>query len=267
VLGLRGRPDQRELVLGSYYDDPLVGAARRYYGSEEWADVRPWLGVPAGLAVDVGAGRGIASYALAKEGFTVIALEPDPSDIVGGGAIRALAKETGANITVEQAGAEAIPLPDASCALVFARAALHHTRDLAAACREFHRILRPGGRLIALREHVISRPEDLQAFLDIHPLHRFYGGENAFELGVYKAAIEDAGLTLSEVRPPLASAMNYAPHTAKTLRAEIARRAGPGRPIAAAVLSAPGVWPALLPLLTRLDHRPGRLYSFLARKA
>ena len=51
----------------------------------------PWL--QRGQALDVGAGRGIASYALAREGFTVTVLEPDDSHLVGAGAIRSLAEE------------------------------------------------------------------------------------------------------------------------------------------------------------------------------
>ncbi len=32
-------------------------------------------------------------------------------------------------------------------------------------CREFFRVLKPGGRLIAVREHVISSKNDLPVFL------------------------------------------------------------------------------------------------------
>ena len=38
--------------------------------------------------------------------------------------------------------------------VVFARAVLHHTRDLELACREMFRVLRPGGIFVAAREHV-----------------------------------------------------------------------------------------------------------------
>ena len=41
-------------------------------------------------ALDLGAGRGISSYALAREGWQVTALEPDPSMLIGAGAIRSL---------------------------------------------------------------------------------------------------------------------------------------------------------------------------------
>lgn len=270
VQWLRDQPDQRELVLAAYYDDPLPAAADRYHRGEEWAAIRPLLPTALGTALDVGAGRGIASYALAREGFKVTALEPDGSALVGAEAVRSLARESGLPIQVTQEFSERLPFADASFDVVFARAVLHHTRDLNAACAEFFRVLKPGGRLLAVREHVISRDEDLEAFLQIHPLHRLYGGENAFRLPQYEAAIRQAGLRLEQVNTPLESPINYAPQTRQSLQREIAARATRNLPVirdlARQVLSLPGVWPLVLPVLTRIDHRPGRLYSFVATR-
>jgi len=268
VRWLRTQPDAQTLVRDAYYDDPLTAAAERYRCSEEWQAIRALLPASRGVALDVGAGRGIASYALSCEGYAVTALEPDPSALVGAHAIRALAAETGANIDVTEEFSERLPFADASFDVVFARAVLHHTKDLSAACREFHRVLRPGGRLIAVREHVISKPEDLPAFLLSHPLHKLYGGENAFLLKQYQEAIEAAGLRLTSVLAPFDSPINYAPHTLDSLRAGIAAQLGrylPGADAVSAIaLRVPGVWPLARPVLNRLDRRPGRLYSFIA---
>lgn len=267
---LRDQPDQRELVLAAYYDDPLPAAAERYHRSEEWHAIRPLLPRARGAALDVGAGRGIASYALAREGFRVTALEPDGSALVGAEAVRSLALDSRLDIEVTQEYSERLPFDDARFDVVFARAVLHHTRDLNAACAEFFRVLKPGGRLLAVREHVISRAEDLEAFLQIHPLHRLYGGENAFQLHQYEVAIRHAGFHLEWVSSPLESPINYAPQTRLSLQREIAARATRNLPIvrdlACFVLALPGVWSVVLPLLTRIDHRPGRLYSFVATK-
>jgi len=270
VQWLREQPEQQALVLAAYYDDPLSAAADRYWRSEEWQAIQLLLPPTPGLALDVGAGRGIASYALAKEGFAVTALEPDASALVGAQAIRSLAAASGLPIEVTQEFSERLPFADAQFDVVFARAVLHHTSDLAAACGEFYRVLKPGGCLLAVREHVISRPEDLPAFLDLHPLHKLYGGENAFLLQHYVAAIRAAGFRLQKVLTPFESAINFSPHTETSLRAELAtrmtRRFPGARRLVAGFLDLPPLWAVARRVLGRVDHRPGRLYSFIAQR-
>jgi SAM-dependent methyltransferase len=266
VQWLRSQQDQKRLVLDCYYDDPLKDAADRYYNSEEWTSIRSHLPNGRGRALDVGAGRGIASYALAREGFAVTALEPDPSAIVGAEAIRTLAKEASLEISVTEEFSERLSYPDNHFDVVFARAVLHHTSDLAAACREFYRVLKPGGRLIAAREHVLSSKSDLDTFLDNHPLHKLYGGENAFLLEEYKSAIKSAGFRLKKSIAPFDSAMNIAPRTLDETRREIAGRFPVGRAVILSLLKIPAIWHLATKLLRRLDNRPGRLYSFVADK-
>ncbi len=270
VQWLREQPEQRDLVFAAYYDDPLEGAADRYWRSEEWQAIEPLLPIARGSALDVGAGRGIASYALGKAGFKVTALEPDGSNLVGAGAIRSLASNTGLPIEVAQEFSERLPFADGQFDVVFARAVLHHTKDLNAACREFLRVLKPGGRLIAVREHVISRSEDLPAFFEVHPLHKLYGGENAFMLRHYEAAIRSSGFRLSAVLGPLESPINFAPYTLNSLQAALALRASRGLPglsrLLQSALALPPVWSLARRLLARVDHRPGRLYSFVAER-
>lgn len=58
-------------------------------------------------------------------------------------------------IALIQASAEALPLADMCVDFVTMGYALRHVSDLAVAFREFHRVLRPGGRLLLLE---ISRP-------------------------------------------------------------------------------------------------------------
>lgn len=266
VQWLRQQPEKAQLVIDCYYDDPLLAAAERYWQSEEWKAVHRLLAGRSGSALDVGAGRGIASYALAKDHFAVTALEPDPSVFVGAAAIRSLAAEGGVTINVCEEFSERLPFENNSFDVVFARAVLHHTNALKSACAEFHRVLKPGGIMLAAREHVISDKADLPNFYDIHPLHHLYGGENAFLLSDYEEAIREAGFTSLQIISPWHSVINFAPCTPATLQQSIANKFGGIAPLVKGLFKLPGVWPVTCALLAIIDRRPGRLYSFVACK-
>lgn len=274
VEWLRSEPEKQDLVRACYFDDPLAEAAERFWNSVEWKSIAALM-PPAGdgRALDLGAGRGISSYALAKEGWTVTALEPDPSALIGAGAIRALALESRLSITVVSEFSEKLPFPDNSFDLVNCRQVLHHARDLPQTCREIFRVLKPGGRMIATREHVISKREDLQAFLNSHPLHHLYGGENAFLLSEYTSAITNSGLQLGKVLAPFDSPINYFPMTEAQwvgiCSAPLSRRLGSG--FTNWVFNRErGLGNVFVPLLAKAvnwyNQSPGRLYSFVAEK-
>jgi 2-polyprenyl-3-methyl-5-hydroxy-6-metoxy-1,4-benzoquinol methylase len=269
VIWLRAKPGQQALVHDSYYDDPLVAAAERYYQSDEWRSIRRLLGAHKGRALDVGAGRGIASYALAREGFQVTSLEPDTSDLVGTGAIDGLASDTGLPISTVSEVSECLPFDDARFDVVFSRAVLHHMQDMKAGCAELARVLKPGGILLAVREHVISRAEDLPVFLDSHPLHRLYGGENAYMLSQYRDALTSAGLHLVRELDPFESPINYYPQTPESLRQELVARfqvlPGMGSVLNFTLRIRP-LFSLALRVAAMVDRRPGRLYSFACTK-
>lgn len=256
VKWLKKQPESDALVKACFYDDPLQDAAERYYQSAEWVALRPYLPRP-GKVLDVGSGRGISAYAFAKDAWQVVALEPDDSKLVGAGAIKFLAESSDLNIKVEQTWGEKLPFADASFDLVYGRQVLHHARDLKQLCKEAARVLKPNGTFIFIREHVISKHEDLPLFLESHPLHKLYGGEHAYVLQEYIQAIEDSGITLKNVLNPMQSNINMYPETMHNLKQRFASKFKlPGFVIPDFVLSIYG----------SRSNCPGRLYSFIGQK-
>lgn len=269
VSWLREQPDKNELVRHCYYDDPLELAVERFSNSEEWQAVKHLLGkhIP-GKVLELGAGRGISSYAFAKAGCSVTALEPDPSPLVGAKAIQSLVDSTRLPIQVIQEYGETLPFEENTFDIVYGRAVLHHARDLVKLCQEAARVLRQGGVFIATREHIISRKEDLKLFLDSHALHFLYGGENAYLLQEYTEAIKVGGLKIKKVIGPFESAINYAPMSQQEFQAmttsPLASRVG-GR-LATKLGSNRAVQQIYGWYLSQKSHAPGRHYSFLAVK-
>ena len=141
--------------------DPIGYFSDRAQDYARWRPGYPAAAVEAALrglprpvrAVDVASGTGIATRAFAAAGCEVVGVEPDPRML-------ALARAEGGPRCV-QGRAEALPLADASQDLVLAAQAFHwFERD--AALREFHRVLRPGGRL-ALLWNLRARDTDFMA--------------------------------------------------------------------------------------------------------
>jgi len=258
VCWLKSQPEKAEIVRACFYDDPLIEAAERYYNSSEWRAVRALIGPARGRTLDIGAGRGISSFALAKDGWTTVALEPDPSDEVGAGAIRRLSLESGLKLEVVESWGESLPFDSNAFELVHCRQMLHHARDLGKLCREIMRVLKPGGIMIATREHVLSHREDLAEFLRNHPLHHLYGGENAYLLREYLAAIEAGGLRLISVLNPFQSDINAFPETVESIKERLARKLH---------LPSAGLIPKwAMAALGGMMRTPGRSYTFIARK-
>jgi SAM-dependent methyltransferase len=100
-------------------------------------DVARWF-VPedSQLVVELGAGTGKLTRAVAALGVRVVAVEPDS---------RMLAVLRGLELEGVEGSAEAIPFDDGVADGVVAGSSLHWF-ELEAALREIHRVLRPGGR-------------------------------------------------------------------------------------------------------------------------
>lgn len=268
VRWLINQPDKQELVKDCYYDPSVQDAANRYWKSDEWQAVKTLLKMMPGKALDLGAGRGIASFALAKDGWQVQAIEPDSSDLVGAGAIELLARNNNLPINVTKEFGEEINCESASIDLVFARQVLHHANDLVQLCAELFRVLKPGGQFIAVRDHVVNSPADLQSFYDKHPLHNLYGGEHAYTEKEYVHAMKKAGFQVHIILRSFDSVINFAPYTGKTFRAALIAKLNnmPIVGLLSVMLNNKWIYSVVLKLLSQFDNRPGRLYSFVCFK-
>lgn len=271
IRSLRGNPSFAQLVEDAYLGRNVAASADRFLESGEFSEVRRLLGpmLDHAVVVDIGAGTGIASYALQKSGATrVFAVEPDASDEVGRGAIERLCADTSTPIEIMDGWGEALPLTDDSIDVVYSRQVLHHAADLKRFMLEVARVLRPNGVFLACREHVVDNDSQKKAFLDSHPVHQLAGGENAYSLPQYLGAIADSGLVLRALLGPWDSVINAFPsvRSADQLIAYPARRLEErfGR-LGRGLSHLPGVT-SLVWWRIRRRPWPGRMYSFICLK-
>ncbi|MGI8712167.1 MAG: class I SAM-dependent methyltransferase [Solirubrobacteraceae bacterium] len=97
-------------------------------------------------SLEIGAGTGYFSLNLLQ---ARVVAEATCTDISSGmmATLAANAERLGLSVRTARADAEALPFPDQSFDLVLGHAVLHHLPNLRRAFAEFHRVLRPGGRI------------------------------------------------------------------------------------------------------------------------
>jgi ubiquinone/menaquinone biosynthesis C-methylase UbiE len=98
-------------------------------------------------SLEIGAGTGYFSLNLLQAG---VVAQATCTDISPGmvSTLNANARRLGLEVQAARADAEALPFADGSFDLVLGHAVLHHLPDLRRAFAEFHRVLRPGGRIV-----------------------------------------------------------------------------------------------------------------------
>jgi len=216
IIEIRKKPEYKDLVEKAYFEENLQINVERFKRSEEFAETLALIhkfanGNPLKL-LDVGAGNGISSISFAQKGFEVKAVEPDKSETIGNGAILKLKDQLKLdNISVVEAYGEELPFPDNCFDVVYVRQAMHHAHNLDKFIRECSRLLKKGGLLFTVRDHVIFNAKDKKWFLKSHPLHKFYGGENAFTEKEYVEAMEKSGLEIKKIFRHFDSVINYFP--------------------------------------------------------
>ena len=281
IESIRQDPKCADLVRLAYFDADLNLNVERFGESEEFAETLQLITshAPGAISIlDVGAGNGISAVSFALKGFEVTAVEPDPSASVGANAIRTLQQSLGlTKLTVYEKYAEQIGFEKERFDVVYVRQAMHHAYNLQEFIAECARVLKPGGLLLTVRDHVIFDAADKAWFLVAHPLHKFYGGENAFTAAEYKQAMQSAGLRIEKELAFYDSVINYFPiskqekqameaNREQQLKTELKRKLGPlaDVPLVAYLYKRKNSVGGAL-----LNEReiPGRMYSYVCRKA
>ncbi|MEA5461278.1 class I SAM-dependent methyltransferase [Arcicella sp. LKC2W] len=266
VIHFRSQPKNKQISRDAYLEEDLIDNIERFKNSEEWAETFKEISslIPNKKTIkvlDIGAGNGISSLAFALNGYEVTALEPDTSNTVGSGAIKFLASHYKLNnITIIEAFGENLPFEDESFDIVYGRQVMHHAHHLDNFLKEAARVLKKGGFLMTVRDHVIKDKKDKELFLKSHPLHEYYGGENAFLFREYEGAILNANLIIKKILSPSQSTINYSPWSKKRVSELITNKFGKSF---CNLITVNLLWKVNQ---YRLETLPGKLYSFIALK-
>jgi ubiquinone/menaquinone biosynthesis C-methylase UbiE len=162
---------------------PLFKLVARRWAQDDFEvlaeSLRPFV-APGGIFADLGGGTGDLGAGVAQAlGARVIILDPTPQ----------MLRRVGAHplVSVQLAGAESLPFPDAYFDAVLCCDAFHHFREQEAAADEMARVVRPGGGVLvmeaeasnanrrwAILERLLGEPAafrtipDMERFLDRH---------------------------------------------------------------------------------------------------
>jgi SAM-dependent methyltransferase len=127
------------------------------------------LGDVAGLdVVELGCGTAYVSAWLARRGARVVGVDPTPAQLE---TARSMQRESGLEFPLVEAAAEEVPLPDSSFDLVVSEYGASIWADPYRWIPEAARLLRPGGRLVFLRNSTLAMlcsPDDAPADEHLH---------------------------------------------------------------------------------------------------
>ena len=160
------------------------------------------------------------------------------------------------NISVLECYAEYLPVEEIKFDVVFARQAMHHAYHLDKFISAAYSNLKKDGILMTVRDHVVSDENEKLSFFKRHPLHKFYGGENAFSEYEYKNAMIKAGFKILKTLKHSDSVINFYPWNKDRLSGRLK------------ILNK-------IPFITDIawkylqwcwNKMPGRLYTFIAKK-
>ena len=158
TLKERVRAFWQENPCGTKFADAPPGSRRFYELIEEHRYTKEWhIPTAAGFAhakdlavLEIGCGLGTDGAQFAKAGARYTGIDLTDAAVELAKRRFELFDLPG---TFRVADAERLDFPDNSFDLVYSHGVLHHTPDTAAAVREVHRVLRPGGKAVVMLYH------------------------------------------------------------------------------------------------------------------
>jgi SAM-dependent methyltransferase len=169
--------------IADRYDESRGGTFR---GDRVAADILPWLAP--GHALEVGVGTGLVAAALRARGVAVYGLDLSLA------MLERAVERVGPRVAC--ADAVALPIASGSTDNVLFVAALHAIGDVAGAITEAARVLRPGGRVLAVHGMRREPPDDdiARALAPLAGLREFRADVGpALEEAAAAAALEPVG--------------------------------------------------------------------------
>ncbi len=129
-----------------------------YYPSGTWLTVAPFFDAAIGemaltgseTILDLGAGQGWASKYFAIRGCRTVAIDMFPDDRIGLGRGKAIMDQAGVYFERVIGDSEDLPFKDETFDIVFCNSSLHHAVDMGKAVKQVARVLKDGGRFLAI---------------------------------------------------------------------------------------------------------------------
>jgi len=270
ILKLSRDPIYKQRIYDSYLCGNMIQNCVRYFDSIEFNETLKLIkNLKLGSDfLEIGAGPGFASIAFSKSGFNVTALELDSSNILGVGAIKCSQIQNNVYINLIHSSGNSLPFSDSIFDIIYFRQSLHHMMHSGVVLLEANRVLKSGGIILAMREHVVSNSRQLCFFLKKHPVHRLCGGEYAYTLKYYKSRLLEAGFERILILKPFSSPINYYPFSESELKYEIAKRLRfrSLKKIFLILANRAYISTMIFKVMNILVRRPGRNYSFIFKK-
>lgn len=211
-------PDLKELVSLCYKTPNFEENAHRYFESEEFSAAIEILkdcrkdSKDTPKLLDFGCGNGVASYAFARAGFSVTALDSSVGELAGINAAKKLVGlDNVAFDVVHAVGENGIAFEDNTFDVVWMREVFHHIKELEGFLKEVRRILKDDGIICCIRDHVIWNENQREDFFKSHPFYHITKDEGCYYLHEYTNAFRNAGFKLEKVLNPSSSALNWYP--------------------------------------------------------